>query len=773
MARQHAQLPVSSPRLLASAIGVAITAGSAGQMVFAAEKTDSKASGNAIALDATAITGEAQDSTSYQVEKASSPKYTAPLVDTPRSVTVIPQQVLKDTGALNMQDALRTVPGITFGAGEGGNPQGDRPFIRGFDAQGDTYLDGVRDTGSQSREIFAVENIEVSKGPNSAIGGRGAAGGSINLVSKKAHLGNSFDGGFTWGSDQTQRYTLDGNYQFSDTAAGRLNLMSHESNVAGRDKVDYDRWGIAPSLAFGLGTDTRVNLDYYHLESNDTPDSGVPYTIPLGGSAARTKSNPDKPYSGGDHSNFYGLDRDFRKGRTDTATFAIEHDLSDSLTIKNTLRHGTSMQDYILTQPDDSKGNVNNGTVWRRANTRVSNTETTTNQTDLFGNFYVAGFKNSFSTGVEYTREESQKSSYNVNTDTTPRTTNVPSSSNCTPSMIGASSGYNCTSLSNPNPNDPWNGAISRNYAGTDTQSDTYALYAFDTLELSEQWLVNMGLRYDHFETGYNTYNNGGTTTSKGSDTSEFVTGQFGVVYKPAENGSIYASYATSATPPGNTLGEGQEGNPLGGTPDRNGNLLNSDLEPETTKNYEIGTKWDLLNDRLSLTADIFRTEKENARVQVDTTSYENAGKTRVQGVELSASGKLTDKWQVFAGYAYMDSEQVDGGPLGRANDGNELPNTPKNSASLWTTYQVTPKLTIGGGAFYVDDVFGSVANTTMVDSYVRYDAMAAYKLTKNVDLQLNVQNLTNETYYDKAFSTHFANQAAGRTALLSTNFHF
>ncbi|CAI8772532.1 TonB-dependent receptor [Pseudomonas sp. IT-P395] len=771
MARQHAQLPVSSPRLLASAIGVAITAGSAGQMVFAAEKTDSKAAGNAIALDATAITGEAQDSTSYQVEKASSPKYTAPLVDTPRSVTVIPQQVLKDTGALNMQDALRTVPGITFGAGEGGNPQGDRPFIRGFDAQGDTYLDGVRDTGSQSREIFAVENIEVSKGPNSAIGGRGAAGGSINLVSKKAHLGNSFDGGFTWGSDQTQRYTLDGNYQFSDTAAGRLNLMSHESNVAGRDKVDYDRWGIAPSLAFGLGTDTRVNLDYYHLESNDTPDSGVPYTIPAGGSAARTKSNPDKPYAGGDHSNFYGLDRDFRKGRTDTATFAIEHDLSDSLTIKNTLRHGSSMQDYILTQPDDSKGNVNNGSLWRRANTRVSNTETTTNQTDLFGNFYVAGFKNSFSTGVEYTREESQKSSYNVNTDTTPRTSAV--TTNCNPGLIGAASGYNCTSLSNPNPNDPWNGAISRNYAGTDTQANTYALYVFDTLELNEQWLVNMGLRYDHFDTDYKTYNAAGTTTSKGDDTSEFVTGQFGVVYKPAENGSIYASYATSATPPGNTLGEGQEGNPLGGTPDRSGNLLSSDMEPETTKNYEIGTKWDLLNDRLSLTADIFRTEKENARVQVDTTSYENAGKTRVQGVELSASGKITDKWQVFAGYAFMDSEQVDGGPLGRANDGNELPNTPKNSASLWTTYQVTPKLTIGGGAFYVDDVYGSVANTTMVDSYVRYDAMAAYKLTKNIDLQLNVQNLTNETYYDKAFSTHFANQAAGRTALLSTNFHF
>ncbi|MGH8334667.1 MAG: TonB-dependent receptor, partial [Pseudomonas sp.] len=426
-----------------------------------------------------------------------------------------------------------------------------------------------------------------------------------------------------------------------------------------------------------------------------------------------------------------------------------------------------------------SKGNVNNGSVWRRANTRVSNTETTTNQTDLFGDVYIAGFKNSFSTGIELSREESEKSSYNVNTDTTPGTTAPPASTNCTPATIGAPSGYNCTSLSNPNPNDPWNGAISRNYAGTDTKANTYALYVFDTLELSEQWLVNMGLRYDHFDTQYRTFDSAGATVinkgvpAKGKDTSEFVTGQFGVIYKPAENGSIYASYATSATPPGATLGEGMDGNPLGGTVDRNKDVLKSDMEPETTKNYEIGTKWDLLNDRLSLTADIFRTEKENARVQVDTTSYENAGKTRVQGIELSASGKITDKWQVFAGYAYMDSEQVDAGPLNRANEGNELPNTPKNSASLWTTYQVTPKLTIGGGAFYVDDVFGSVANTTMVDSYVRYDAMAAYKLSKNVDLQLNVQNLTDETYYDKAFSTHFANQAAGRTALLSTNFHF
>ncbi|CAI3794928.1 putative TonB-dependent receptor BfrD [Pseudomonas sp. MM221] len=762
--RQSVPSAVSSPRLIVSAIGVALSATS----VYAADP----AANSAITLDATSVNSKAeQNSTDYKVEKASSQKYTAPLVDTPRSVTVIPQQVIKDTNALTLQDALRTVPGITMGAGEGGNPQGDRPFIRGFDSQSDTMIDGVRDTGAQTREIFAVESVEVSKGPNSAMGGRGSAGGSINLVSKKAHLGNDLNGAYTWGSDQTQRYTFDGNYQFSDTVAGRLNLMTHESNVAGRDKVNYDRWGIAPSMAFGLGTPTRVNLDFYHVESDDLPDSGIPYGYSVG--KTHTAASPDKPTDGGDSSNFYGLTgRDFRKTRSDIGTITVEHDLSDSLTIKNTLRHGNSMQDYVLTQPDDSAGNVINDGVWRRANTRVGNTATTTNQTDLFGEFVLGGFKNSFSTGVEFTHEDADRQTYTV----------TPNSkiSTCT----GPSNGGSCTSLSNPNPDDAWTGTIARNYAGTDTSSTTRALYMFDTIELDPQWLLNVGLRYDHFTTKFRTYDAAGNTTvtsgvaNKGEDTSEFVTGQIGLVWKPADNGSIYVSYATSATPPGSMLGEGTDGNPVTTA------AVKNDLKPEETTNYEIGTKWDLLDQRLSLTAAIFRTEKENTRVLTDLNTYENAGKTRVDGIELSASGKITDKWQVFAGYSYLDSEQVDGGKvnIGTATapnfvdvttNGNELGNTPKNSFSLWNTYAVTDKLTFGAGAFYVDKVWGSVANSTYVPSYWRYDAMASYKLTKNIDLQLNVQNLTNETYYDKAYSTHFANQAAGRTTLLTTSFHF
>ncbi|MEE9101464.1 TonB-dependent siderophore receptor [Pseudomonas nitroreducens] len=765
MSRQSSDLVGNTPRLLASAVGVAITAMSGSHLAHAAESSEKKPSQDVLSLDADTVVGTQQDPTTYNVEKSASKKYTAPLLDTPRSVTVVPQQVIKDTGALTLQDALRTVPGITFGAGEGGNPTGDRPFIRGFDAQSDTYVDGVRDTGAQSREVFNLEQIEVSKGPNSAFGGRGAAGGSLNLISKQAKAGNFTDGSFTYGSDQTRRYTLDTNQEFLDgNAAFRLNLMTHDQNVAGRQAVDASRWGIAPSLTFGLNGPTRVTVSHYHLESDDTPDSGIPYAK----SADRSKHNPDKPVNV-DRDNFYGLeDRDFSKSRVDTSTITFEHDFNDNLSLRNTTRYGTSHQDYIMTQPDDSQGNVNNGTVWRRNNNRISTTTTATNQTDLFGEFYLAGFKNSFTTGLEFSREDSKRDGYTVDTNTGLNT------NKCRPSIVGAPSGYNCTSLENPNPHDPWNGSITRNYKPLNTVGTTKAIYGFDTIDLNEQWQINAGVRFDSFET--TAKNHGASPATKFEDSSNFWNWQAGVVYKPAPNGSIYASYATSATPPGAMLDNGNTSNAVDAFSVKN------NLEPEETTNYEIGTKWSFLDERLELTGAIFRTDKDNARILVASQTYDNAGQSRVDGLELTASGKLTDKWKVFAGYSYLDSELVKAGKTGRngnitanvpSNDGNEMPNTPKNSFSLWTTYDVLPNATLGGGTFYVDKVYGDVANTMYVPDYWRYDAMAAYKLSKNVDFQLNVQNVFDKKYFDKAYASHYATQAAGRTVLLSTNFHF
>ncbi len=470
MSRQQLQLPVSSPRLLASAIGVAITASSAGHMAFAAEKTDEKAPSNSISLGATAINGEAQDETSYKTDTSANKKYTAPLRETPKSVTVIPQQVIRDTGATSLVDALRTTPGITFGAGEGGNPAGDRPIIRGFNAESDTFVDGMRDPASQSREIFNVESIEVSKGPGSAFTGAGSTGGSLNLVSKTAKLGNAYNGGFTWGSDQTKRTTLDLNQQMTDTSAFRLNLMKHEANVAGRDAVDVSRWGVAPSFAFGLGTDTRLTVGYYHVETDDMPDYGIPLTL----SPNRSKYNVDKPVNV-DRDNFYGLTgRDFRETSNDSGTLKIEHDLNDDLTVSNSFRMSRSTLDYIVTNPDDSKGNVVNGSVYRGAKSRNSTSSGWINQTDLSAKFNTGAIEHSLVTGLEFSYQDTHNRPYIL--------TQTASGTRCNRALFNSG---DCTSLQNPTPGDNWNGSIADSAAFTDTDTKTAAAYVFDTLKFN------------------------------------------------------------------------------------------------------------------------------------------------------------------------------------------------------------------------------------------------------------------------------------------------
>ena len=254
----------------------------------------------------------------------------------------------------------------------------------------------------------------------------------------------------------------------------------------------------------------------------------------------------------------------------------------------------------------------------------------------------------------------------------------------------------------------------------------------------------------------------------------DFINWQAGVTFKPTENSSIYASYATSSNPVGVDGGDGSEGITA---------AINN-LKPEEVKTYELGTKWDVLNDKLNLTAAIFRTEKTNTRATTTEGTTSNIGETRVDGIELGVTGNITEKWAVMAGYTYLDSELVDGGytnigttaaPIYAENpsNGNQVQNVAKNSATLWTTYAVLPQVTIGGGATYMDKVFGNATNTKWVPSYVRYDAMARYNVNKNVDLQLNVNNLSDKRYFTKAYSSHYATEAEGRSAVLSVNFKY
>lgn len=704
----------------------------------------------------------ATEQQSLKVDKSANSKYVAPLLDTPKSVSVISKQLIEDTQVTTLSDALRTVPGITLGAGEGGNPNGDRPFIRGYSSESSMYVDGVRSASSQNREMFAVEQVEVTKGSASALGGAGSVGGSINMISKVAKNGDFLEGSVGAGTDNYQRITLDGNKDFGNGIAARVAVMGHKNEKAGQaDGAEYARVGIAPSITFGLDTPTRATLSYYYLKSDDTPDSGVPYW----NSSNNTATGKPLDVKQGV---YYGwLDRDFQKQENQIGTIKLEHDLTDNLTISNTAVYSNSKNDYIWTQPDDSQKNIANGEVWRRANSRITDTNTFTDQLALTGKFNTGSFKHSFNVGAEYSDQESDKGSYTITSNSGKVITGSPTTGACSLG-IGAASDYWCTDAFNPNSKDPWLGNIAANKAVTTTTAQTTSVYLLDSIEFTPQWLLDLGVRWDKFETELKT----NATGEKIENDTDFFSYQAGLTFKPAENGSIYASFATSANPVGVDAGDGSETAVT---------AVNKDLDPEESRTFEIGTKWDLFNEKLNLTAAIFRTEKQNTRISLDANTTTNGGASKVDGFELGLNGNITDKWAVSAGYTYLDSESTKNGVSCRgttctdqtAYNGNVMPNVAKNSATLWTTYQVLPQLNLGVGAIAMDKVYGDLANTKYVPGYVRYDAMARYNVNKNVDLQLNVNNLSDERYFTKAFASHYATEAEGRSAVLSVNFKY
>ncbi|MGE9701094.1 TonB-dependent receptor [Acinetobacter baumannii] len=705
---------------------------------------------------------EAAAEQSLKVDKSANNKFVAPLLDTPKSVSVISKQLIEDTQVTTLSDALRTVPGITLGAGEGGNPNGDRPFIRGYSSESSMYVDGIRSSASQNREMFAVEQVEVTKGSASALGGAGTAGGSINVISKVAKKGDFLEGSVGAGTDNYQRITLDGNKDFGNGVAARVAVMGHHNEKAGqKDGAEYARVGIAPSITFGLDTATRTTLSYYYLESDDTPDSGVPYWNSSNNTATGKPLNAKQGI-------YYGwLDRDFQKQENQIGTIKLEHDLTDNLTISNTAVYSNSKNDYIWTQPDDSQKNIANGEVWRRANSRITDTNTFTDQLALTGKFNTGTIKHSFNVGAEYSDQESDKGSYTVTSKSGKPITGSPTAGACSLG-IGAASDYWCTDAFNPNSKDPWLGNVAANKAVTTTTATTASVYLLDSIEFNPQWLLDLGLRWDKFETELKT----NATGAKIESDTDFFSYQTGLTFKPAENGSIYASFATSANPVGIDAGDGSE---------TAVSAVNKDLDPEESRTFEIGTKWDLFNEKLNVTAAIFRTEKQNTRISLDANTTTNGGSSKVDGLELGLNGNITDKWAISAGYTYLDSESTKNGvSCGGTSctdqtiyNGNVMPNVAKNSATLWTTYQIMPQLTLGAGAIAMDKVYGDLANTKYVPGYVRYDAMARYNVNKNVDLQLNVNNLADTRYFTKAYASHFASEAEGRNAVLSVNFKY
>ncbi len=690
-------------------------------------------------------------------------KFTAPLVDTPKTVQVIGEEIIKQTGATSLKDALKSTPGITFGNGEGGNPSGDQPFIRGMDAQSSTFVDGMRDIAAGSREVFNLESVEVIKGADSAYAGRGGAGGSINLTTKKAKNDNFVSGDVGLGTDNYKRATLDLNRKLGETTGFRLNAMAHDADIPGRDGPTNKRWGIAPTVTFGMGTPTEVTLSWQHLKTDNIPDGGVPYLYSNAAMASLPGGSVVRPTYGNDRANWYGLThRDYEKETSDLFTATVEHKFTDTNKIRNSLRYSKTDQDYIWTQPDDSKGNAIKGYVWRRGNARVSETTTLQNVTELTGKAQTGSVGHSFALGLELSKEKAEV-----------RSAAIQSGGTCSSAVAPW-----CTTLSNPSgANAPWTFAWSLPAQATTNQVDTIALYGFDTLKFNEQWLLNLGLRADHYKTSASGPAGGrAPNTYPAYDISRSDTlfnYQLGLVYKPAPNGSIYANIGTATRPVGNALGNANEDMVMT-------TAKAADMKPEKTRSMELGTKWDLLDKKLGLTAAIFRNEVTNARITEGGVDY-MAGSKVVNGIELGFTGQILRNLSVFGGYTYMDSEQKDMG-TGNAANGQPFPNTPKHSFSLWTSYKPTDKLTLGLGVYAQSSVNASYALSTApgggivtkgVSGYSRYDAMLGYQINRNLAFQLNLYNLGDKVYYSGVRSPHYANIAAGRSAVASLKFTY
>ena len=683
------------------------------------------------------ITVESQAENKYKADSVSSPKYTQPLVDTPQTVSVIKKELLKEQGATSLVEALRNTPGITLQLGENGNTSaGDAFQMRGFSTQTSTYVDGIRDLGAVTRDVFNLEQIEVVKGPSGAEAGRGAASGYINLASKLPQTENSREVSATYNTAEHARLAADINQVINDGVAVRLNAMGQDGGIEGRDFIENNGWAIAPSIAFGLDSDTRLYLYSQHIRQRNIPDGGIP-TIGMKGFYNADSALASAPKV--DRENYYGHANDHEDVDADMYTAKIESDLAENVKLTNITRLGKTSMNRVLTGINTgSSGLRTNGSTdpkdWEVNRSRQGvdqENKILANQTTLNLNLKTGAVEHDVVAGLEFLKEQ-------LHTKT--MATQMPGQATVATSWAN---------LYDPDRNEAMP-SLMYNGGYTHGETDTAAAYLFDTLKFGERFQLNGGVRVDYYDTEYDalTLPSGSSSLVPASfganDT--LVSWKLGGLFKPTAKSSVYASYAKSLTPPGSAnFSLSAEG------------INSAAAKPQETHHYEIGTKWDLLNDQLAINAAAYYTENENQFTQ-DAITQESIqqGKTNVKGVELSAVGKITDAWNVSAGVAHMKTEQEDqlsvNSTTGAITRTNNVRWSPEWTASLWSTYDVAG-FKLGLGARYVDEQkrvitdSTAAANMPNIPGYIVFDAMAGYSFNQNASVNLNVYNLADKEY--------------------------
>jgi catecholate siderophore receptor len=748
-----------------------------------------------------------------QRRKVESPKYTAPILDTPQTITVIDSGTIRGQNLLTLREILSTAPGITFGAGEGGGGYGDSINLRGYAANSDITIDGVRDSAQYTRtDPFNIAQIELINGANSVYGGSGSLGGSINIVSKTPSGANQTDVTGIVGTDDYYRGTVDADYLVSEGIALRLNAMVHANDVPGRDVEKYERWGFAPSITFGLNSPTQFTLSYLHQEDDNIPQYGVPYYGGL--------------LPGADRGAYYGFRNiDTQEIEVDQITGVITHDFNSWLSVRNLTRWQSVTQTSIASAPQGSfclPGNTSpTGTACAaipglvagtfiggvpggpRGNRRDTENELLYNQTDFSAEFMTGGIQHNAVLGFSFSSED-----YNLHTGPVlrrPDGTYPDGSSGLYSTTTGLGYIYPVMSLSDPDTT--WTGPVNYIVTGvSDGTLDSRAVYLFDTMTFSPQWEFNFGLRYEQVEGDFTAaalptagqpgnlppWPNGIPPLVQGSvfrSDDELFSYRAGLVFKPVENASIYLAY-------GNTETSSQASVNGGCT------AVTCNVDPEEGQIYELGVKWNVLDNRLLLSASIFQNGRTNYKVApVDPTLPAEQvldGEARVRGLTLSATGNITDQLTVFANYTYLDSEVIQGvsdyclkQPLTNTAcytattplPGNPLLATPEHSGSFWFTYAFENGITLGYGATYQGEFYpqntvtnaggAPVARLLAVDDYWVHSAMISYEATEDLLLQLNVKNLLDEDYFIRVRQNGWAVPGDALSATLSASYTF
>jgi catecholate siderophore receptor len=710
-------------------------------------------------------------------------KATAPLENTPQTIQIIDKTLFNQQGATTLTEALRNSPGVgTFYGGENGTTNtGDAVYMRGFDTSNSIFVDGVRDLGSVSRDIFNTDQIEVQKGPAGTDNGRTAPTGAINMVSKRAYLGNLVAGTASVGVDGQRRATIDLNQGLHAFEGGalRLNAVWQDSDVPGRDHVNNKRVGLAPSLALGLHTDTRAFINLLYVKQDNVPDGFVP-TIGLPGwtpqpGLAQLAGHPVNS------ENFYGTRADHDDVTAQMATAIIQHDFANNWTLTNTARWGQTKQDYLLTSYTATGGTVADPLAGNIKWTNINDLSTytlarssptfkdqknniLTDQINLRGDVLTGTIRHSISTGLELIREKQDTHG------------------------VTAAGALAPANLYNPDWNGVGNLSYARNGAGSQGQTDTLGVYLFDTVTLTEKFMVTGGVRFDHYKTDYDaTAICGGTgrtivpcgalptgsvvTSADLSKKDTLFNWKLGAVYKPVETLSLYANYALSQQPPGGA-------NFALSTSTTSAD--NPNLDPQKAQTYEAGAKWRVMDGKLNLNAAVYQTSvtnEINANLLDENGNPTQTGKKTVKGVELSAVGYIIPTWSVSAGYSRMKT-RVENGALVTADGTANLSYTPDNAFTLWTTYLTPFGATVGGGVTHTgglhrgtDAAVGTPASTK---AWTTVDAIASYPVTKNVTLRVNAYNLFDKNYVQAINKSGYRyTPGRPRTFLFSADYRF